>query len=690
MPGFKNGFDPDIENAPLNKARYCFALTALLAALLVIYWPGFAGDWYLDDFGNIHENPNVHLTSLSPGDISQSFYGMDQSHSRFNRPLAYFSLALNYYFGGTDPFGYHVVNFIIHYAATVFLFLLTLEILKLPAFNGKYEKNSYAVALLSAFLWATHPIQVNAVTYIVQRMAAMAGLFTVLSLYCYVKARVNRQHQLNRGPVSYGWYAACTIAGGCAVASKENAVMLPFSLLLLEILLIQKKPFNRQTRQVFKLLVPPVVLFLVLVVVLGGLSVFQSGYGSRPFTLTERLLTEPRVLFFYIGQLLHPSGATFALLHDIPISTSLFSPWTTLPAILLLALSIGAGFLFSRKWPLFAFGTLFFFLNHAIEGSFIPLELVFEHRNYLPSLFFFLLPAIGVMRVIDYFSYSALMRGLAVFGATVWILGQVHTTYVQNRFHRHPVAFWTNNVSLYPNLHRPRHNLARALLIYGFGDEAEKQMRKSLDGKNSGRTNQKYITHYNLGVYYLYKGQYPRALNQFSTILKSAPFNVKTLQKTAELYLEIGNRKKALHFIEKALERAPLRPSLHIIKGFVLLSLGQVEAAFSEASLAGSSDSANLGAAYIRGEGYRLQHNYQQAIGQFEKVIRLDRNHSPALLSLIELFYLTRNLARLDESLSALRQITVDTNRDALLATYNQRWNFAGRERMENLEKALP
>jgi len=125
-------------------------------------------------------------------------------------------------------------------------------------------------------------------------------------------------------------------------------------------------------------------------------------------------------------------------------------------------------------------------------------------------------------------------------------------------------------------------------------------------------------------------------------------------------------------------------------KGFVLLSLGQVDAAFSEASLAGSSDDTKLGAAYIRGEGYRLQHSYDQAIGQFERVIRLDRSHSPALLALIELFYLTRNSTRMDESLSAWREITMDTDQDALVATYNQRWNFAGSERMENLKKAMP
>jgi len=693
MQKLTNGNQAEKPGTRPNVNRYFLALAALLVCLLIIYWPSFLGSWYLDDFGNIHENPNVHLTALTADQITQSFYGMDQTHSHFNRPLSYFSLALNYYFGSTDPFGYHVVNFLIHYTTAVFLFFLTLNILNLTALNGKYEKDAFAIALLSSFLWATHPIQVNAVTYIVQRMASLAGLFTVLSLYCYLKARVNhRQCQVNQGRVLYGWYAACVIAGGCAVASKQNAAMLPFSLLLFEILLIRTVPLSRQARQVLKLLIQPAVIFLLMVVFLGGLSVFNTDYSSRPFTLAERVLTQPRVIFFYIFQLLHPSGAPFALLHDIQVSTSAFVPWTTLPAILLLISSIGVCLLFCRKWPLFAFCYLFFFLNHAIEGSFIPLELIFEHRNYLPSLFFFLLPAIGLMKVLDYFSYSTALRVLATFGALVWICGQAHTTYVQNTLYSHPVAFWTNNVHLYPNLHRPRHNLARSLLVYGLYDEAEKQMYKSLDGKSSGRVSHKYITHYNLGVYYLYKGKYPQALNQFSVILKTSPNHVKTLQKTAELYLEIGKSKKALDFIDKALAHAPRMTSLHIIKGFVLLSRGQIDAAFSEAALASSSNHHKLGAAYIRGEGYRLKHDLEQAIGQFDKVILWDHNHLPALLSLVELFYLTENASRLFQSLAKWQKVTAftsDKNQESILTKYNQRWNFVGGDRMNNLKEAM-
>ncbi len=675
-------------SAPPIACRYFFTMAALLVALLIIYWPGFSGDWYLDDFGNIHENPNVHLTSLNPGEIAKSFYGMDRTHSRFNRPLSYLSLALNYYCGGTHPFGYHAVNFLVHYTTAVFLFLLTLNILKLPVFNGKYDKAAYAIALLSSFLWATHPIQVNAVTYIVQRMASLAGMFTVLSLYCYVKARTTRQ-PVDRGPFPYGWYAACLIAGAGAIASKQNAAMLPFSILLLEILLIRTDPHSRQTHQVLKILIPPAVIFLLLVVFLGGLTAFQSGYDSRPFTMAERLLTQPRVILFYIGQLLYPSGATFALLHDIRVSTSAFSPWTTLPAILLIVVIIGTGLRLHRKWPLFAFCTLFFFLNHAIEGSFIPLELIFEHRNYLPSLFFFLLPAIGFLKIIDYFSYSLFLRNLAAFGAIVWIIGQVHTTYRQNLLYTHPVAFWMNNVSLYPNLHRPRHNLARTLFIYGQEDEAEKQMYQSLDGKSSARIHQKYMTNYNLAVYYLYQQQYRQALEQFASILEANPHDARTLQKVAELHLETDHEEKALLIINKALDHHPLSSSLHIVRGFVMLSLGNIDAAFKEAARAENLKHNKLAVAYLRGEGHRLQGDLDNAVEYFEKIRSSGTDHYAALLALVELYYLRGNSARVDQTLSELGKVTAGRNFGDILATYNLRWNYVGKKRMENIVAAV-
>jgi len=666
-----------------------FALTALLVCLLIIYWPAFRGDWYLDDFGNIHENPNVHLQELNLPEITKSFYGMSSAHGSFKRPLSYLTLALNYYFGGVDPFGYHVVNFGIHFGSTVFLFLLTLNILRLPSQKATYAQHAGSIALLSAFLWASHPIQVNAVTYIVQRMSALAGLFTILTLYCYLKGRMSQLSQTGAKFVPYGWYTAGILAGGCALASKQNAAMLPFSLLLMEILLIQTAPLAGQIRRLLKILLPTTLVFILLVFVLGGFEAVSGGYQTRPFTLVERVLTQPRVICFYIGQLLYPSGAPFTLLHDFTVSTSLLSPWTTLPAILLLLLAVGFSLWFASKWPLVSFSYLFFLLNHAIEGSILPLELVFEHRNYLPTLFFFLPPAIGCFKAAAHFSYAPLLRGFLIIGIGVWLVGQSHTTYTLNRLFQHPVAFWTNNVELYPNLHRPRHNLGKSLLIYGKVEEGEAQMYRSLSGKSSGRTTHKFITHYNLGVYYLHTGAYRLALNQFSTILNASPNHVQTLQKMAELYLESGHNTTALDYIEKALSQSPPNPTLHVTKGFILLSLGKIDAAFSAAAPADHSATGKLGAAYIRGEGQRLKRNYSQAIGYFEKVVRLDRHHYAALLSLAELYYLTGQHLPLDDTLGLWLQIASDEKKEVLLADYDRRWNFVGSERMRTLSKIL-
>ena len=112
-------------------------------------------------------------------------YGID--HDRILRPLSYLSFALNYKLGGMDVFGFHVVNFIIHYFSAVFLFLFIYNTLKLPRLKDQYENIAYPVALLATFFWALNPVWVTSVTYIVQRMASMAGLFYIMSMYFYLK-----------------------------------------------------------------------------------------------------------------------------------------------------------------------------------------------------------------------------------------------------------------------------------------------------------------------------------------------------------------------------------------------------------------------------------------------------------------------------------------------------------------------
>ena len=117
----------------------------------------------------------------------------------------------------------------------------------------------------------------------------------------------------------------------------------------------------------------------------------------------ERVLTQPRVILFYISLLLYPITSRLMLIHPVEISKSLFNPWTTFAAIAVILLILVGAVLTSRKRPLISYCIIFFFLNHLIEGSFISLGLVYEHRNYLPSMLFFVPLSILIVYALNYF-----------------------------------------------------------------------------------------------------------------------------------------------------------------------------------------------------------------------------------------------------------------------------------------------
>ena len=305
----------------------------LMLLLIVIYGNSFHGPFLFDDLFNIVENPNIHSRNFSWEEITPAVHGADPRKAAVHRrPVSYLTFAANHSLGGLDPFGYHLVNFAIHALSSLLLFFFTYRVLCLSAFGKtRSKKHLLSIALLSSALWASHPIQVTAVTYIVQRMAALAGLFTLLSMYSYVEART-AESRLSKGV----YIAVCVISGALAVGSKENAAMLPVNLVLLEIVVIGGS--NGQHRR-FKAYLLGFAVFLVVLVGLWFTDIDRilAGYENRPFTLAQRLLTEPRVLLFYISQLLYPTSQRFTMLHDVVMSTGFLDPWTTLPAMLLAA-----------------------------------------------------------------------------------------------------------------------------------------------------------------------------------------------------------------------------------------------------------------------------------------------------------------------------------------------------------------
>lgn len=629
----ENGFNLNIRWRFPGGREYAFTFIALFAFLIIIYANSFQGAWQFDDNSNIVENKNVILKTLDWSSIKKTFYGVQGK--KIDRPLAYFSFALNYYFDGLNVYGYHIINFLVHYLSSIFLFLVIYNTLKLPTIRVRYGPASYSIALLAAVCWAASPVQVTAVTYIVQRMASMAGLFYIMAMYFYLKGRT--VDETWRQVILWG---LCVLSAALCFGAKENAVMLPVCIWLYDLLLIQGATRENIIKNL-KLFVPVFLIIAVVGLWYVDIPSILSGaaYKNRPFTLTERLLTQPRVIIFYITLLLYPLSSRLTLLHDIDISKSLLTPWSTLPGIVVIIMLVAlAGYLY-RKKPLMSFCIFFFFLNHIIESSFIPLELIYEHRNYIPSMFFFVPVAIVILRIIDYFSYKTVLQLTMVTVFTFLLFAQGHTVFTRNALFAHPILLWTDNVEKAPNLSSSHSNLGVAYWNQGYYDKAYGFFLKSwfLD-KHSNLLN-KGINLHNLGMYYLQvTGEYDKAVDFNQSAIEAYPGYLPAFLDIAVSFIRKGDIAEAERRLIGDLSVWPNNAELRHTFGFALLKMGEYDQAINQTrhALLLNPDLSN--ASRVLGEAFLQKGNYGVATFYWERYVETSPNDLEGNLALIELY----------------------------------------------------
>ena len=602
------GMRPDLyltEHFSIAK-KYSFIAISLLLIIVSLYGNSLHNSWHFDDYNNIVNNPNIKLDRLTWDGLKIALQGIPGES--IPRPLSYLTFALNYYWGGLDVYGFHIVNILIHYLAAIGLFFLLHEILNLPLIRGKYPGNAYDIALLSSVLWAIHPVQVTGVTYLVQRMTSLCALFYVVAMLFYVKART--AGKMSR-VVLYG--IVCLIAAILALVSKENAAMLPVSLFLMDLCFIRGVRWAHLKKYLLLFLFPLAVL-----VIIGAhftsLAAILDGYRHRPFTLEERLLTEPRVIFFYISQLLYPAIDRLTLLHDIDISTNLLQPWTTLVAVPSVFGVIALSLCLAKKKPIIAFCILFFFLNHLIEGSIIPLELGFEHRNYLPSMFFFMPFVMGLLYLFERFSKKPVMRDTILIVSAVALILLGTTVIARNGIFRDELSLWSDNVEKSPHLQRPHHNLGIVYLSLGRLEEGRNELLKALNARDiSGRYNKSHTWFY-LGQYYRMAGADDEAMKCFLKALDMAPFYAEPYHAMAEIFLKRNDLDSAEHHVGQALARKQHNGAYHLTYAVILLHKEWPDAAIAEArrAIQFKGDAANAYSLIAR--SYELKQDANSAI----------------------------------------------------------------------------
>ncbi len=626
--------------------KYAFTFISLLVILLAVYSNSFYGDWHFDDFFNIVDNPYIQIKSFTGDNIKHCIYGLDQE--RPSRPLSYLSFALNYYFDGTNVFGYHLVNFIIHYLAAVFLFLFIFNTLKLQLIKDKYSNAAYPVALLATFLWAINPVHITSITFVVQRMASMAGLFYIMSMYFYVKARTQDKFSF-----SIILFSLCSLSGLAAVLSKENAAMLPLSILIYDLFLI--KGINKHNlKKYMKIALLPIVIILIIGFIYVDFSTILDDYKIRDFTMIQRLLTEPRVIIFYLSLLFYPISSRLTLLYDIDISRSLFQPWTTIPAILLIFIIIGFALYLAKKRPLISFCIIFYFLNHLIEGSILNLELIFEHRNYLPSMLLFIPVAEFIIYAIDYFSYKKIIQFLVASGIAIILIGQGDITYRRNAIISNDFLLWFDNIEKYPKLSRTHSNLGNFYLINELRPQALHEYEKAMVLNNFGSIKARAIQEHNLGLYYFNEGKYNLALPYFKRSYEIMPFFLSNSIHIAEIRLLKNEYPQVHRFIESKLNKYSSDFNLNKMFCLILLKENNFTGAALYAKKMLITDPSGYFPLSVLAETSRHKGNLQSTISLwklYQQSLPLD---SYANLALIELYAQTNNFKLLDQELAKL------------------------------------
>ncbi len=653
-------------SSPANSKKFFIAFFCLAFLILFIYSNTFHASWQFDDKPNIVNNVYLHLKELNQQSLFNTLITNPAAPwkpgNKLFRPIPSLTFGLNWYFGGDNVIGYHIVNLVIHILNALLLFLTILNLFQSPNLKNKFGANVYLIALLATALWAIHPIQTQAVTYIVQRMTSMATLFYILSMFFYVKCRLSSS-SLHRILLLFG----CGLAFLFALGSKENTATLPGALLLIEVICFQNLTSQRTRRMFIWGSTAGGILLIVLsfwLFIPDNSVSFITNYNHRPFSLTERLLTEPRIVFFYLSLIFYPIPNRFSIEHDVTLSTSLFQPWITLPAILLTLVIIGIGFSQIRRRPLLALAILFFYLNHIIESTIIPLELVFEHRNYLPSLFLFLPVAAGFSKLLTYSQKrnKALSAVLAGFFALL-IIAIGSGTYIRNRAWATEISLWKDAMIKAPKNARPLTNLAWQMAYVPDAnenqyDEALKLYEKALLLQKS-RTRFNPIIMGNMAGIYFRKGEYQKAIELLEKALAVSPDYAKGRYDLIQILITRGRWNSASEHADYLLTKHADHEGYLNQKGLILLHQKRYDEAIEHfqksLSIVPQFKTTLMGL----GVALSLNGNY----GKAEIVLR--RAHQTPPKSMTALFGLIENSLRAGDTPRAMDYT------DKLISTYN-------------------
>lgn len=393
----------------------------LLLGCFQIYSFGFYGDFMFDDFPNLE--PLGHWGVVDSYEKLLNYLGSGFSGPT-GRPVALASFLIDSNTWPAEPYSFKRTNVLFHLITGCGVLLFLLKFVSLLRPDVKSSARIMLASLCVAALWILHPYWVSTTLYVIQRMAILSAMFAVFSLWCYLNARyeVARNERLNGKAVIWMFLAGLLFLLG--VYSKENIIILPACVLVLELSLQSQVPLKNIAWRWLLMIgcVLPSALLLGYLIYRGIIG-WDVVDGRRGFSVGDRMLAEGRVLWVYLSHILIPQPYTGGLYTHIAAPTDWVGRllgvlgWSTFIFL------IAGAWAVRRRWPLLFPGIALYVVGHLIESTVIPLELYFEHRNYFPGIFLTLIPlqlafSNGLPRVLI---WLLSLTAMLVFAALLWM-----------------------------------------------------------------------------------------------------------------------------------------------------------------------------------------------------------------------------------------------------------------------------
>jgi protein O-mannosyl-transferase len=604
----------------------------LFFATLLVYSNSFTVPFHFDDLNQIFYRNDIHSFKL--------YTNLDFWLSINKRPLSFFTLTLSYLTSGESVFGYHLFNFIVHYLSGIILFFWLKLILSEHRAKPIYDW----IPLVASLFFLLHPVQTQSVTYIIQRMTSLSGMFMLLSVFLYTKGRIT---QISKEKKMFGllYLGLAVFAGFLSLLSKQNGLVFPLLFLLVELFFIR----NKQGKICVKYVAfYSAALFSVFI---AGLVLIGIPAETKSITPFQYLATQMTVIPRYVQLIVFPVGLSID--HGIEIAKGFFEAKVLLGTLFLLSL-IASAFLLLKRVPLYSFGIGWFFITLLVESSVIPIrDAMFDHRMYLP------LAGLGIAIWALLFHYILLRKPVVLKNIVVIVLLLLAIgTFARNNTWQSKEKIWKPVTERYPNHTRGWKALGKAylddpaeitnsircferaislqpddedaLVDLGFSYMSAREIEKGIIvyqrlAESKKKANKEQALRI-LAAYYANKNDAPVAANYYKQLLELYPGDNELHKSLCMVFSDAKDYDTAINEVNQWVALEPDEAEAYFVKGRILFNANRRTEAKSQLARAIELNSNHAEAMMLYANTCVNTFDYDEAIEYLERAYSISKN----------------------------------------------------------------